>query len=270
MSAIRGAHALVTGGSSGIGLATAKLLARHGASVSVVARTEDRLARAVEQVRGSAPEASVVAGCADVTRPSELADAFAGCCSQQGPCDILVTAAGSAHPGYFTALDDAVFRSQMETDYFGTLHAIRLAVPGMVDRRRGHVVAIASTAALVGVFGYSAYAPAKYAVRGLVETLRPELTPHGVVVSCAYPPDTRTPGFERENELKPPESARVSAAITPRDPDDVARAIVKGIARDRLVITADPQTAALARVGSVLAPVVRRVMDRQVRRARNT
>jgi 3-dehydrosphinganine reductase len=102
----------------------------------------------------------------------------------------------------------------------------------------------------------------------LAETLRSELAPHGIVVACAYPPDTRTPGFDAENALKPPETERISAAITPRPVDDVARAIVRGIEKDRLVITADAQTAALARGAGLLGPYVRWSMDRQVRKVR--
>src|SRR5439155_4233469 len=156
----------------------------------------------------------------------------------------------------------------MEVDYFGTLHAVRAVVPSMIERQRGHLVAISSTAGLIGVFGYTAYAPAKFAVRGLAETLRPELAPFGIVVACAYPPDTRTPGFDAENALKPPETERISAAIKPRQADVVARAIVGGIEKDRLVITADVQTAALARAGRLRGPYVPRTMDRQLRQVR--
>ena len=92
----------------------------------------------------------------------------------------------------------------MEVDYFGTLHAVRAVVPSMIERQRGHLVLVGSTAALIGVFGYSAYAPAKYAVRGLAETLRVELAPHGIVVACVYPPDTKTPG------LRPRERAQAA------------------------------------------------------------
>jgi 3-dehydrosphinganine reductase len=197
-----------------------------------------------------------------------LRAALSAVVTRSGPCDVLITAAGSSHPGYFETLDDDVFRDQMDVDYFGTLHAIRAVVPSMIERRRGHVVTISSTAGLIGVFGYSAYGPAKFAVRGLTETLRPELAPYGIVVSCAYPPDTRTPGFDAENALKPPETERISAAIKPREVDVVARAIVTGIEKDRLVITADMQTAALARAAGLLGPYVRHTMDRQVRKVR--
>jgi 3-dehydrosphinganine reductase len=199
-----------------------------------------------------------------VTDPVALGAAFAVLGAAHGPVDVLVTCAGSATPGRFVDLDDSVFRDQMEVDYFGTLHAVRAVVPEMVQRRRGHVVLVASTVAFVGIYGYSAYAPAKHAVRGLAETLRPELRPHGITVACAYPPDTDTPGFARENEQKPEVTRRISGGIAPRTAASVAAAIVKGIESDRLVITADPTTAALARAGGALGPVLRRWLDRHV------
>jgi 3-dehydrosphinganine reductase len=263
VTTIAGSHVLITGGSSGIGLATAALAARGGARVSLVARDPGKLDDAAAQVGMGTLTVS-----ADVTDASAVAAAVAAATAQHGPVDVLVTAAGLAHPGYFVELDDAVFREQMDVDYFGTLHAVRAVTPAMVSRGRGHLVLVSSTAGLVGVFGYSAYAPAKYAVRGLAETLRPELVHHGITVSCVYPPDTLTPGFEAENALKPPETVKISEAIKPRDAGQVARAIVKGIEKDRLVITADTQTAALARAAGLLGPYVRATMDRTVRKLR--
>ena len=268
MTELAGAHALVTGGSSGIGLATARLLVERGARVSLVARDEARLGAAVDGIRAVRSDADVALAAADVTDPAALSSAIHELTTRFGPCDLLVTSAGSAHPGYFERLEAEVFREQMEVDYFGTLHAVRVVVPSMIERRRGHLVMLSSTAGIIGVFGYCAYAPAKFAVRGLAETLRVELAPYRIVVACAYPPDTTTPGLERENLLKPAETARISAAIKPRDAEHVARAIIRGVERDQLVITADFQTAALARASGLLAPYVRHSMDRQVRRSR--
>ena len=262
MTSLGGAHVVITGGSSGIGLETARQAVARGARVSLLARDAARLADAAGSV------GAVATASADVADPTSLRAALDAIVAEGGPCDVLLTAAGSSHPGYFEQLDDAVFRDQMEVDYFGTLHAIRAVVPSMIERRRGHVVTVSSTAGLIGVFGYTAYGPAKYAVRGLAETLRSELAPHGIVVACAYPPDTRTPGFDAENELKPPETERISAAIKPREAEHVARAIVRGIEKDRLVITADSQTAALARAAGLLGPYVRWSMDRQVGKVR--
>ena len=274
MTKLADAHVVITGGSSGIGLAAARQLVAKRARVSLIARDEVRLSAAAATLEAIAREATsagsahVAFACADVTRATDLQGAIADVAAQQGPCDILITSAGASHPGYFEHLDDAVFRDQMEVDYFGTLHAVRAVTPSMIERGRGHLVTISSTAGLIGVFGFSAYGPAKFAVRGLAETLRAELAPHGIVVACVYPPDTRTPGFDAENALKPPETERISAAIKPRDADHVARAIVAGIEKDRLVITADVQTAALARAAGLLGPYLRRTMDRQVRKTR--
>jgi 3-dehydrosphinganine reductase len=267
MTDVAGAHVLVTGGSSGIGLAVAEQLADRGARLTLVARDRGRLEAAADRV-GARASPPVGTAAVDVTDRAAFGDAVAGATHERGPIDVVLTAAGSVVPGYFERLDDAVFREQMEVYYFGTLNTLRAVVPSMVARGRGHIVTVASTAALVGVFGYSAYAPAKYAVRGLTETLRSELAPHGIVVACAYPPDTDTPGLARENERRPAETAAVSASIRPRAAHVVAAAIVRGIERNRVVITADAQTSVLARAGGVVAPYVRWSTDRTVRRAR--
>ena len=258
-----GKHAIVTGGSSGIGLETARLLGERGARVSLVARDRGRLAEAKTSTH------AVATASIDVTDPDAVDAGFARLTAAEGPCDLLVTSAGEARPGYFQELDLAVFRAQMELDYFGTLHCVRAVVPSMIERGAGTIVGVSSAAGLIGVFGYSAYAPAKYAVRGLMDTLRAELRPHGVRVSCAYPPDTDTPGFARENETKPPETVAVSAGIKVMPPAKVAARIVHGIEKDHADITADPQTSVLLRGGGLLAPVVGRVMAGQVRKVRD-
>ena len=266
MTKLGGAHVLITGGSSGIGLATAVGCLDRGATVSIVARDADRLAGARDVlVARRAPGARHRDCAADVTDASALARAIDTVVGELGPVDVLVTSAGEARPGHFTDLADDVFRAQMDVGYFGTLHATRAVVPAMIERGRGHLVFVASTVALVGVYGYSAYAPAKHAVRGLAETLRPELKPHGIVVACAYPPDTETPGLARENEYKPEATKRISATIKPRSADAVGEAIVRGIERNRTVITADVQTAALFRAGGLVAPVLNAAFDRKAR-----
>ena len=261
------AHVLVTGGSSGIGLETARCALARGARVSVIARNAERLTRAVDELEHDSTPTRVAGEPADVTDPKRLDAAVALLVAQFGPVDVLVTCAGEARPGHFEQLSPQVFEDQMALNYFGTLHAVRAVVPTMLERRVGHLVLVSSTAGLVGVYGYSAYAPTKFALRGLAETLRAELKPYGIVVSCAYPPDTDTPGLTRENLEKPEATARISAAVKVRSPAVVAAAMIRGVERDRLVITADPGTALLARAGGLLGPYLRASFDRHVRRA---
>ena len=261
---LRCAHAVVTGGSSGIGLATAHRLAERGATVSLLARGGDRLDAAAESLRARGAE--VYTQAADVADQAALGAALDKLTDAGGPCDVLVTSAGLARPGRFLELPDEVFRQMVEVDYFGTLYALRAVVPGMVDRGRGSVVAVSSAAGLLGIYGYSAYGPAKFAVRGLMESLRAELRPHGVHVGVVYPPDVDTPQLAEENMWKPAETRAVSGTVRPLTADTVARSIVDGIARRRFAICPDPATRALHRLASVLAPVLHTVFDRKAAR----
>jgi len=138
----------------------------------------------------------------------------------------------------------------------------------MIERRVGAVVAISSVAGLVGVFGFTAYAPAKFAVRGLMESLRQEMKPYNITLSIAYPPDTDTPLLAYTRQFKPLETARIAATIKPISAEHMARAIVRGITKRRFTITADRKTAMLVRLGGVVAPVLNQVFDRTIRQVR--
>lgn len=254
-------HVIVTGGSSGIGLATAKLFRNAGASVSLIARDPAKLSAAASEMGARH------AAC-DVSLKESVFRAFEELCAAQGPCDVLVSSAGIAYPGYFELLNDTVFRQMIEVDYFGTLYPVQAVVPSMMARRSGSIVAISSTAGILGIFGYTAYSPAKFAVRGLMDSLRQEMHPYGIHVGVVYPPDTNTPMLAYENEFKPLETHRVAGTIPPVSAERVARAILSGVAKRRRVITADPLTATLYRIGGLLEPLLLRDFHSKIRKAR--
>jgi 3-dehydrosphinganine reductase len=156
----------------------------------------------------------------------------------------------------------------MEVDYFGTLHPVRAVAPGMVARGRGSIVAVSSAAGLLGIYGYTAYSPAKFAVRGLVQALRDELHPFGVHVGCVFPPDVDTPQLAEENRWKPAETAAIGGSIKPLTARRVAEAIVRAIERERFAVYPGAATALLAGLGPLAAPVLRRLVDRKVNATR--
>jgi 3-dehydrosphinganine reductase len=261
-----GRHAVITGGSSGIGLATAHALGRRGARLSLMARRTQLLDAAVAELADAGIEAT--AHSVDVSDQAAVQVAMAAAVDERGPVDILVCSAGVARPGYFEQLDDDIFREMIEVDYFGTLWPIRAVVPAMIERGGGSIVGISSAAGIIGVFGYTAYGPAKFAVRGLLEALRGEMAPHGIHVGCCFPPDVDTPQLAYENQFKPAETRAISGNIKPISADQVAACIVDGIEHRRFALIPDRATKLLA-VGAGLAPgVITRVTDRSVTRAR--
>ncbi len=266
---LRNQHVLITGGSSGIGLALARQAAAQGARVSLVARDPARLAAARDEIQRLSPAAApVCTATADVARQSAALAALAAAEKIHGPVDVLIASAGIARPGYFTELPTEVFERTMAVNYFGTLYLVQAVVPGMKARGRGAVVLISSGAGLVGLFGYTAYAPAKFALRGLAESLRAELKSTGVRVTVVYPPDTDTPQLAEENRTKPIETRALTAAGGLWSADDVARVTLDGLARGKFSVTPGLPLTALAWWHSLLAPLLRWHFDRVAARAR--
>lgn len=228
--------------------------------MSLIARRADVLAEAAAGIRGAG--GTVATATADVSDDGQVGAAMAALIDDQGPCDVLLCCAGYSLPEYFDELPSSEFERAMAVNYLGTVHAIRSVLPSMRDRRHGHILVTSSTAGIIGVFGLGSYSPTKFALRGLAESIRAEVVHDGIRVGIIYPPDTETPGFERENLTKPAETAAVSGTIAPISAERMARRTVRGIERNRFEIFADPTTAALARTSGLIGPLLRRQMDR--------
>ena len=265
---LRDRHVLITGGSSGIGLALARQAVAAGARVSLVARDPGRLAGARAELLAGHPGAIVGAYPADVARQAEVLTALAQAEGAHGPVDVLIASAGVAHPGYFEEVPVDVFERTMAVNFFGALFPLKALVPAMRRRGRGAVVLISSGAGLYGLFGYTAYAASKFALRGLAEALRAELRDTGVTVTIVYPPDTDTPMLAEENRIKPPETRAITAGGGLLTAEAVARATLDGLARGRFQVTPGLPMTALAWLHSVLAPLLHWMFDRTARRAR--
>jgi 3-dehydrosphinganine reductase len=261
--------AIITGGSSGIGKAVAKLLATDGWTVTIIARRPAVLesARAEIADAGARAGARVHVLAADVANSGEASAAVARAIDLAGPPDLVLTAAGIAVPGYFDAMPLGIHEQTMAVNYFGTLYTVLSVWPAMRDAGCGSIVMISSGAGLTGIFGYTAYSPSKFAVRGLAESLRPEAKRRGVHVAVVYPPDTDTPQLAAENEIKPAETRAIAAGARVLSADEVARAILRAVRRKRFGISPGLEMTVLERLHSVLSPLLWRWFDRLAEQA---
>ncbi|BAW96918.1 oxidoreductase, short chain dehydrogenase/reductase family [[Synechococcus] sp. NIES-970] len=264
-------HVIITGGSSGIGLAIACQLARQGdINLSIIARNPARLQGAKEEIQQAfgTPQQRCLTLAADVSQQPEIAQAIAQAIEKFGAPGMLITSAGIAHPGYFQELPLGIFEQTMAVNYFGTLYAIRAALPAMTTQKQGQIVLISSGAGLVGLFGYTPYSPSKFALRGLAESLRGELKSLGIRVAIAYPPDTDTPQLAAENLTKPPETKLITGTAQMWTAQAVAATILRGIRRQQFVIAPGLEMQLLYRLHSLFAPLLQWYFDQLVARAK--
>jgi len=182
---LAGKHALVTGGSRGIGAAIARALIAHGARVTITGRDEASLAGAARDL-GARFIVGDVSDRASAIRTFELASTSSGC------VDILVNNAGQAHSAPFLKTDLALWRRMLAVNLDGTFFFTQSALPAMLEAGWGRIVNIASTAGLVGYAYVSAYCTAKHAVVGLTRALAVEVAAKGVTVNAVCPGYTDT------------------------------------------------------------------------------
>jgi NAD(P)-dependent dehydrogenase (short-subunit alcohol dehydrogenase family) len=225
---LNGLHALVTGGGSGIGAATARRLSRAGARVTVLGRDRTKLDAVAGEVG--------VAVAADVADAAAVAAAFAEARDRHGPIDILVNNAGAARSAPFKATTPELWAEMLGVNLTGAYLCAREVLPAMAERGFGRVVNVASTAGLKGYAYVSAYVAAKHGLVGLTRALAVEYAKTGVAVSAVCPGFTDTDLVARSVETiaaktgRSPDAARAElAAANPQGrlitPDEVASAI---------------------------------------------
>ncbi len=234
----RGKKVFITGGSSGIGKATAMLLARWGASVVICARNQQRLGAALEEIEAAAASNGVsgqrfAAMSVDVRKREAVQAAASEVIDRLGGLDVLIINQGYALTGYIQDMPDALFDDMLETNFLGHVYVTRAFLPHFMKQRHGHICLVSSMLGFMGFFGYSAYAASKHAIAGFARCLRNELKPHNIKVSLVYPPTTNTPGLEKENADKVPEAWAIEEGSQAMEADEVATAMLEGISKGK-------------------------------------
>jgi len=186
-----GRHAVVTGGSRGIGLAIARALIRHGARVTIMGRSPDTLeAQATELARTFRTDVNAVS--CDVTSASAVTDAFDVAVTRFGAVSVLVNNAGVANSMAFGDTSLAAWEQTLAVNLTGPFLCTQQVLPAMLDAGAGRIVNIASTAALKGYMRTAAYCASKHGVLGLTRALAVETAKHGITVNAVCPGYTDT------------------------------------------------------------------------------
>ena len=259
---------IICGGSMGIGKATAREIVLLGGSVCFVARHPEPLEISAQEIEAIKQEEAqfvetIVCDAADEEKLKPLLAAFI---AQRGVPDYLINCVGLARPRYVQELTLDDFRQRMEVNCFGQLVPIHILLPYFMEARKGHIANISSMMGYFGIMGYAAYAPTKFALAGLSEVLRHELRPYNIYFSVLYPPDTDTPGLQKENEFRPAKCAMIAGSVDLLSAQEVADAFVEGLLKKQFTIL--PGEAGWVWRLNRFAPwLLRRILDRKYQRA---
>ncbi|KAJ3487700.1 hypothetical protein NLI96_g3368 [Meripilus lineatus] len=240
----RGRHCVVTGGSTGLGLSLAVLLTKKGADVSIIARNQERLDIALRELEAArqSPQQTLRAYSFNVdTAAGATTSLEAACSAHNGRApDAVFLVAGGARPGFFVEQTEEMLKQQFDQNYWAQAWSAWAAAKKMArEKVRGKIVFVSSFLGYMSMVGYSPYAPGKFALRGLAETLQSELAMYGIDVHICFPGTIHSPGYEEENKVKPKVTLKIEETDGGAQPDDAAKGLLKGVEKGHFHITYD-------------------------------
>lgn len=262
--------ALITGGSSGIGFSLARHLIQAGSDVYIIARRLENLTSSILELKNSRAHSSQRVGLisADVSREGTIIPILQKFVTKVGTPDYVINSAGIVIPGTVLELVHQDYRLLLDVNFLGTVNVIKAVLPSMCERKAGHIVNISSFAGFFPSYGYSAYGASKFAVRGYTDVLRTELKEFNIRVSIVYPADTDTPQLRQERQQQSDLMKQINSTAGMMSADDVAKSILKGVARHRKVITPGFESSFAWFLTNVAGYLLTPIMDHIVRSSR--
>jgi len=266
-----GKTAYITGGSSGIGLACAEMLAARGANVLIMARRPGQLEIAIKQIESKrvSEKQRFSAVQVDVSDKDQIANSLSKAVKEFGTPDILINSAGISFPQKFEDIPFEKYDEIMRVNLYGTWNTISNLLP-YLKQSHGYIINVSSVAGYIGVFGMTAYSAAKFAVIGFSEALRSELKRFDVTVSVLCPPDVDTPMLERAGKIKPEETKAISATAKIMTAEEVAKVVLDAMGKGAFMILPGSGTRFTYNMKRLFPGLVEFITDRKIAKFRNT
>ncbi len=263
-------NVLITGASSGIGLALASKYAEAGHTLVLIAREQKKLEAAAALLREKFPSCTVFVFSADVSNEHELTAAYTQIIEHIKQIDVLICNAGTLLCGRFETNSPEASRRAFDTNYWGVHYTVYCFLPLLRASTTARLAFVSSVAGYTGLFGYSHYAPSKFAVAGLAECLRMEFKDYGISVSVIYPPDTETPMLEFEKKNTLPECRALSKGARSLKVEYVAEKIVKDIEKKKFEIYFNFESKLIRILKGIVPFLYYRITDKIVKSSRKT
>lgn len=262
MNRFKNQNIIITGGSAGIGFATAREFARLKGNLFLIARNMDQLEEAKSALIKEFPDVQVEIFSADVADQQRIMKVVNEIGNSFGGIHTVINNAGTSGHGRMADQDIESLKQIMDVNYFGALYTIRAAWPFLLKSEKGHIGFVSSVAGYIGLIGYCAYTPTKFALSGLAECLRMEAKEKGIGVTIVYPPDTQTDMLERERKVALPETIALSKRAKILQPEQVAASFVKGIRKNQFEVYCNVESVWIRRLRILLPRVYFKQLDR--------
>jgi 3-dehydrosphinganine reductase len=260
---------VISGGSSGIGKDLAINLAQKGAHVAICARRQNVLDEALEEIKEYRQNDTqkFLAKSTDISVYNQVDSFIQTVIVEMGIPDVLLNNAGLSICDHIHNIKPDQFKQLVEVDYLGYVYPVLALLPHLKKRKSGYIANISSMAGVIGVYGYSAYSPPKFAVNGFSEVLRYELAKYNITVSLILPPDADTPQYRRENDTKPEATYAIAGTIKLMDSDELAKMIIKAMEKEKYYIIPTLMGKLTFFVNRVFPFIVRWVMQSAIKKA---
>ena len=232
-----GLVAIITGGASGIGLATARTLHSKGAHVVLADINSSGLFQARDAIskQNSEAQGQILTITTDVTNKSQVHALMQQTTETFGHIDLVVTCAGIGRGGAIDTFSASDMQTMMNINFMGTYHSVQAALPIMRQQKSGHFVFLSSVAGKFGVPLLSGYCASKWAVRGFSSALRAELQGTGIGITTVYPAWVDTPMVKQEEN-----ALDMTDIVVMLTPDQVATDILQAVTNDQRDLTLAP------------------------------